>query len=135
VSAPEEVAVLDAMEAEHAEIDPRLNAVDAALDVGDSPALYGDVRELSEGLGAHMRHEEEEALPLVAARLGRAGWYAFTEHIRKVQGLRGAAAYLPWLLDDAPAPTRRFVLGLLPPPARLLYRWVWAPRYRRAHAG
>jgi hypothetical protein len=131
VAAPAEVAVLDAMENEHAQLEPLLAAVEAAL--ADRRALdaAGRVRELSANLAAHMRHEENEALPLVASYLGAEGWTAFGRDIRKTQGLRGAAVYLPWLLDGAPDSTSAQVLGLLPPPVRLLYR-VWASRYRKS---
>jgi hypothetical protein len=35
--------------------------------------------------------------------------------------------YLPWVLNGASADMRTKVLGLLPPPARVLYRRVWEP--------
>lgn len=122
VSAPDEVAVLAAMEHEHAALDPLLARRGAAA----------GVRELTAGLAAHMRHEENEALPLVETHLGPAGWAAFGRDIRKTQGFRGAAVYFPWLLDGAPDATATRVLGSVPPPIRFLYRRVWAPRYRRS---
>lgn len=132
VSAPDEVAVLDAMEMEHAEIDPHLEQVDDALTSNDPVSLIDSVHTLAAGLTAHMRHEEEEALPLIEKYLGSAGWAAFGQGIRKTQGgLRGGAEYLPWVLDDAPDATKAKVLGLLPVPARYLYRLVWAPKYNR----
>ena len=45
-------------------------------------------------------------------------------------GLKGAAEYLPWVLDGATDETKTQVLRLLPPPARLLYRRVWEKKYR-----
>jgi iron-sulfur cluster repair protein YtfE (RIC family) len=133
VSAPEEVAVLDAMEAEHAEIDPQLERVDAAIAAHVALDIMAAVDALALGLAGHMRHEEESALPLIERRLGPAGWAAFGRDIRQSQGgIRGGAEYLPWVLDGASEATTARVLGLLPPPARLLYRRVWAPRYHRA---
>ena len=38
---------------------------------------------------------------------------------------------LPWALSEASPDTRAQVLSHLPPAARLLYRAVWLPRYRR----
>jgi hypothetical protein len=35
------------------------------------------------------------------------------------------------MLDGAPASTAKQVLGMLPPPARLLYRVAWRPGYAR----
>jgi hypothetical protein len=132
VSQPDEMAVLDAMEHEHAQIDPQLERVDAAFAAGSAADLAVNVRDLMAGLGAHMRHEENEALPLVETHLGPAGWAAFGRDIRKTQGLRGGAVYFPWLLDGAPETRSAEVLEVLPPPVRFLFRRVWAPRYRRS---
>jgi iron-sulfur cluster repair protein YtfE (RIC family) len=132
VSRPDEVAVLDAMELEHAQLDPLLERIDVAMTAVDTVILAASVQALIDSLGAHMRHEENEALPLVETHLGPDGWAAFGQDIRKSQGIRGAAVYLPWLFDGAPEGTRTEVLGLLPRPARFLYRRFWEPRYRRA---
>ena len=43
-----------------------------------------------------------------------------------------AHTYLPWVLDGASPSMQADVLALLPPPARILYRSVWAPKYQRA---
>lgn len=129
--AARDASVLDAMELEHAQLDLYLEDVEDAL-TGDAAALPDAVGALADGLTAHMRHEETEALPLVAAHLGAEGWAGFGASMRKTQGIRGAAVYLPWLLDGASEATRATVLRMLPPPVRLLYRWSWAPRYRRS---
>lgn len=126
-----EVATMDAMELEHAAIDPYVERVDAGVADGDALARDGALRLLADGLAAHMRHEENAALPLVETYLGPAGWARFTATFREAQGIRGAATYFPWLLEGAPADVRTKVLGILPGPARLLYRWRWEPRYRR----
>lgn len=133
VTDPAHIAVLDAMEAEHARIDPLLAQVDAAMTgAGDSGSgLSGSVAALADTLTGHMGHEEDEALPLVAAYLGAAGWAAFGKQAGRSQGLRGAAEFFAWMLDGAPADTTRRLLGLLPPPVRLLYRAVWRPAYAR----
>jgi Hemerythrin HHE cation binding domain len=129
---PAEIDVLDAMEREHAQIDPALDAVERAIADHDTAAYAQGVRTLGEALGVHMRHEETAALPIVEARLGPAGWAAFGAQFRGAQGVRGAAEFFPWLLDDAPPETVARVLGLLPPPVRLLYRLFWVRSYRRA---
>jgi len=60
--------------------------------------------------------------------LGPRAWAAFGRHVGKRQGLTGGAEFFPWMLDGAPAATRKRVLGMLPLPVRLLYRALWAPR-------
>jgi Hemerythrin HHE cation binding domain len=129
-----EVAVLDQMEMEHAQIDPHLEAVDAAVAEDDHRARAEALARLAAGLTAHMRHEENAALSLVATYLGPDGWARFTGYFRETQGVRGAATYFPWLLEGASAETRAAVLSVLPLPARLLYRWRWEPAYERGRA-
>jgi iron-sulfur cluster repair protein YtfE (RIC family) len=105
VTRPDETAVLDAMEAEHARIDPLLSQVDASL------AASGPVGALAQTLAAHMKHEEDQALPLVEAHLGPDGWAAFRKATGKIQGLRGGAEFFPWMLDGASADTSKKVAG------------------------
>lgn len=131
VTRPEDVAVLDAMQAEHARIDPLLSQVDASLAATGHAGLAENAGTLAETLATHMQHEEDQALPLVEAHLGPGGWAAFRKAVGKSQGLRGGAELFPWMLDGAPADTSKRVLGMLPPPARLLYRAVWCPGYAR----
>jgi iron-sulfur cluster repair protein YtfE (RIC family) len=133
VATPDEARILRDMEAEHAALDPRLERIAAAIRDPDTDGLLAELTALGAGLSDHMRHEEQDALPLLERRLGAAGWEAFTGEVRdRVGGLRGAAKYLPWLLDGAAPARGATVLGMLPPPARLLYRGVWQPRYRRS---
>jgi iron-sulfur cluster repair protein YtfE (RIC family) len=131
VTQPGDVAVLDAMQAEHARIDPLLSRVDASIAATGLAGVTENASTLTAGLAAHMDHEEDQALPLVEAHLGPGGWAAFRKAAGKSQGLRGGAELFPWMLDGAPADTTRRVLGMLPPPARLLYRAAWRPRYAR----
>jgi iron-sulfur cluster repair protein YtfE (RIC family) len=128
---PDDLALIDAMEAEHARIDPLLSGVDASFGAADEAGLAECARALAAALAAHMEHEEDQALPLVEERLGPEGWAAFINAIRERQGLSGAAEFIPWIVDGAPAETSKRVLGGLPAPARLLYRAVWRPRYAR----
>jgi iron-sulfur cluster repair protein YtfE (RIC family) len=130
----DELAVLDAMEAEHAAIDPALEQIADRLQLGDARGAASGIADLRTGLVAHMLHEERDALPLVARRLGEPGWAAFERHMREKHGMRGAATYLPWLLDGAPAPMVAKVFAHLPGPVRVLYRTLWLPRYRRRAA-
>src|SRR5215469_2039133 len=62
---PSGLALLDEMEAEHAQIDPLLAAVDAALP--NRPATSPRMAELTSALEWHLKHEEDAALPLIQA--------------------------------------------------------------------
>lgn len=132
-SQADEQQILDDMEAEHASLDPLLDAIDEAVTHGDTDTLGNALPALAVGLSAHMVHEESEALPLLERRLGKVGWDDFGKHIREqVGGMSGAAEYLPWVLDEADHDVRRTILGLLPAPARLIYRRAWEPKYRKS---
>jgi iron-sulfur cluster repair protein YtfE (RIC family) len=132
VTAPAELQILDDMEAEHAAIEPRLEQVEAAIRDQDADALASGLTGLATGLAVHLVHEENEALPLLERRLGQAGWDAFGKAVRDESGLSGAAEFLPWALDGASEHAAQKLLGLLPAPARLLYRRSWEPAYRRS---
>jgi iron-sulfur cluster repair protein YtfE (RIC family) len=126
---PGDLALIDEMEAEHAQLDPLLAAVDAALD--DRLNTLADVaQKVAVTLRDHLTHEEDDALPLMQSVLTQADWHRFTAQMRRRQGIRGAAVYVPWVLDGAPMAERKQFLGALPAPVRLIARQVWEPRYR-----
>jgi len=127
---PEDIALLAAMEAEHALLNPLLTGVDTALAErsAELPELVGA---LTTALDGHLEHEEESALPLIQEILTVADWGAFTGRIRQTQGLRGAAVFVPWIVDGIPPADRAAFLGVMPPPVRVLNRLIWESGYRR----
>jgi iron-sulfur cluster repair protein YtfE (RIC family) len=116
---PEGLVLLDEMEAEHAQIDPLLAAVDHAL-AGSASSLAAHVGELASALQWHLKHEEEAALPLIQSVCGPADWRSFAAEMRRRQGVRGAAIYVPWVLDGAEPDSRQRFLAALPPPVRMI---------------
>lgn len=130
-ASPERAVLLDAMEAEHAVLDPLMASVDAQLASGDTGKLRGTMEELSAALTAHLENEEVKGLPLVDAVLSEKEWDAFGEEQRAAVGTKGAAQFFPWVLDGAPASLEEKVLGLVPPPIRFLYRKQWRPKYQK----
>jgi hemerythrin-like domain-containing protein len=126
------LALLDAMESEHAAIDPLLTAIDAALADRDSgPQRLGELTDaLASALRAHLDHEEAEGLALIDRTVTDEQWQAFgMEHGKRVGG--EMPRYLPWMLDDAPAEVTTAVLGRLPAPLQQAYRDEWAPAFGR----
>jgi iron-sulfur cluster repair protein YtfE (RIC family) len=130
---PDELALLQAMQDEHARIDPLLAAVeDAFADRDGGHQRLGDaVDALASALFGHLTHEEHDALPLIDQSLTQAEWQAFGNDQRRRIGIRGGAQLFPWLLDEASPQQVQAVLGGLPPPLRVVYRRVWQPRYAR----
>jgi len=127
--------ILAAMAAEHARLDPLLEAMDAALlrPSADPAELTGVVTDLETALGGHMKHEEEAALPLIQEVLTPKDWAAFGRVIQRKQGFSGGAAYIPWAVDGADADQRTAFFKALPPPVKVLNRLVFSPRYRKRH--
>jgi iron-sulfur cluster repair protein YtfE (RIC family) len=128
------LSTLDAMDAEHALIDPLLAAVDGAFgrpDAGDVPAVTD---ELITKLSYHMSHEERDAMPMIGEAMSDREWRAVVTGIHKsVKSMKtsSVAEFVPWLTDGVPGWRAKTIVTILPPPVRLLYRWVWKPRYDR----
>jgi hypothetical protein len=121
---PDDLALLDAMEAEHAAIDPLIEAIDT----GTEP-VGGLVDSLATNLTAHLAHEEKEAIPLMDATLTLEQFQNFGQvHAAKV-GPDGPRV-IPWMLDGADDATVESLLAVAPPPVRLAYENEWRPAYR-----
>jgi hemerythrin-like domain-containing protein len=127
----EELSMLEEMEAEHAVLDPMLASVESALADRDKTVLGDRVDALAGALDGHLRHEENSALPLIQAVLTPEDWAGFGTAMRKRQGLKGAAMYIPWIVDGASATERRRFFTMLPGPVKVVNRLVFEPRYRR----
>jgi hypothetical protein len=148
------LSVLDAMEEEHQRIDPLLAAVDAAFTERDgasasaasasAPAAgrLGDdgpgvdrladvIDVLASTLTGHLGHEERDGLPLIGMALTAAEWRAVGRKIARQGGLASGAEMFAWILDGADRQHASATLSQLPPPARLIYRAVWKPRFQK----
>src|SRR6266704_5883586 len=112
---PDRVALADALEAEHAVIEPLLTAIDAAAaDPAYGHQRFGDIiDELVTKLTAHLAHEEADGLPLIDATLTPQEW----QHIAQVHpsgsaatrrctcpGCSTAQARRPWTRASASSP-------------------------------
>ncbi len=119
---PDEKALLDAMEAEHAVLDPLLAAIDGGVEVGDRADA------LVTALDVHLRHEEAEVLPLIEAVLPEEDWQRFGQE----HGVRiGADAmrYLPWVLDGLSDERTGAVLDRMSSRILEQYRDTWRAAY------
>ncbi|TDD05293.1 hemerythrin domain-containing protein [Nonomuraea diastatica] len=126
----DDLALLAAMEAEHEAIDPLIDAIDAALADRDSgPQRLGDLTDaLVAGLTTHLRHEEDEVLPLAQAIVTESQWLYFGQVNARLIG-PDAARILPWMLDGASERAIAAMLAPLPEPARRAYLDAWQPAY------
>jgi hypothetical protein len=127
---PDRVAVVDALEAEHAVIEPLLEAVEnvAANSDEDDHQLGDIVDELLTKLTRHLVHEESEGRELIDATLSAEEWQDFARsHGQRLLG--DASTYVPWLLEGANPETVEGFLANIPPPLAASYRDQWAPSY------
>lgn len=136
-------SVLDEMEAEHELIDPLIAAVDDAFGDafgGASGDAFGGAHAagvaaatdaLNVSLSRHLTHEERDGLPLIGVALTAAEWRAVGVKIARRSGLSNAGEMFAWIADGAEPEQARAAIGTLPPPARLVYRAIWRPRFQR----
>ena len=103
-------ATLEAMEAEHEQIDPLLEAcaagftrLAAAADESARVELAEQLCAANDHLAAHLRHEETGALPIVQAHLTLADWHRIEkEHFRGGHSPREVLRIVAWFLHGLP---------------------------------
>jgi len=124
---PDQLALVEALEQEHAVIDPLLRAVDDAAGAGSRS--FGDITdELVTKLGGHLAHEESDGLELIDASLSLEDWQRFGRvHGERLLG--DAPVYMPWLLDGADPRAVAAFLANVPPALAAAYRGQWASDY------
>jgi hemerythrin-like domain-containing protein len=129
---PDDLALMGEMAAEHAKLGPLMTAVENGLESG-SPDLAERARELTTVLEEHMRHEEEEALPLIQRTLTKKDWGVFRNGMAKAQGPKGGAIYIPWIMDGVDQQGRDAFLAEMPGPVRIVNKLILEPRYQKRH--
>ncbi|MGY1812190.1 hemerythrin domain-containing protein [Blastococcus sp. SYSU D00820] len=137
---PQARETLEAMEAEHALIDPLLEACAAGF--GAMATTPGeDVRaELArqtaaarDSLTEHLRHEETEALPLVQRVLPAEGWARVEEAAGKGGSLSDLAFLIPWAAQGLPRAATDRAFAAAGPVFRLVLK-LFGGRFARAEA-
>ena len=133
-------ATLEAMEAEHAEIDPLLTSCTAGF---DQLATYADadardalevrVVALREALTRHLEHEERDAMALVQRYLVDADWQRLEEeHFKPGYRPRDMPFLAAWIMYQLPAEhfgqVRESMAGW---PMELLWRLLWRRPFER----
>jgi hypothetical protein len=123
------------MEVEHAEHEPLLARVRAALETfsrrsGSAGArkraeLAQGVEDIRDVLGRHLAHEGKDALPLMGTHLTPGDRDAFVEPQRRANSRTGAGWFLLRLLEGAPPPPRAAVMGQQPRWRGILITRLW----------
>jgi hypothetical protein len=126
---------LEAMEAEHALVDPALASTSSAFEAMQSHpcvdhrnALDVRITALRQALADHLRHEETEGLPLVQRTMTRPEWDAAERAAAKGYPTRLVPFLVPWVADDLPRDALHRLLRDVGPVYGLVLR-VFRPRY------
>lgn len=122
-------ATLEAMEAEHEEIDPMLESCAAGFarlaehaDEDARRALAVRLVAARESLARHLAHEEGDAIALVQQHLTDDEWLALEEeHFRAELSLGQMLALVSWVAHELPADARSHVFGKAGLPFRVLW--------------
>jgi hemerythrin-like domain-containing protein len=125
------LSMLDEMDAEHALIDPLLAGVDKGFDNPEQVDVGAMIDELTSKLSYHLAHEERDAMPLIGEVLSDREWSEIVRGIRKVSKLSSAAEFMPWLTEGTTSSQTKTIASIMPPPARVVLRRVWQPKYRK----
>ena len=125
----EDRATLEAMEAEHALIDPALARCHEALgEMASHPcedhrnALDVRLTSTREALLQHLHHEETVALPLVQSSMTADDYAAAEAAAQKGYPVRSFTFLIPWVMHDLPEEAARRVVGGAFPGFTLLHR-------------
>lgn len=131
-------ATLEAMEAEHSEIDPLLEGCAAGLsrlaeqaDEDARAALVVRLNATRERLAQHLGHEERDAMALVQAHLSPAEWHAMDEDFARDYTARDKLFALPWVLHDVPEQVLPRVLDYIGTAPTLVWRVAMRRRFVR----
>lgn len=126
---PEDVAVLDAMEAEHGEIDPLLESCGAGFrrlarraDDDARAALAVRVCAARESLRRHLVHEEKDAIAIVQRLVTPERWAEIEQEIGRGASLGKAVRMVPWVGHGLTRDTRERVFAGIETPFRVIWR-------------
>ena len=134
-------SVLDALEAEHGQIDPLLRTctadlADLAGGRGDEVArtrLAGRTARLRDALCAHLAHEERDGMPLVQAHLAQEDWDRLDREVfAKDYRPREVPAVLGWVVSGLTRDEMLRMPGATPALVPVARFFAW--RFDRAEA-
>lgn len=137
---PSLAPLLDAMDAEHEAVHPAIEAVEVAgrryaNDPGAKAGLVAALDQLDAVLSPHLKHEEEELMPLVSKTVTVRDWQKYDQDFnvgpKKTTEL---AMQGHWLIDNANAQDRNTVVHVVPAVPRFFLINFMGGAYRRRRA-
>ena len=107
-----------------AQVDERLPAWAAEPGPAQRESLAETLDALAPALEAHLDEEEREVLPLVEQHLTAKEWDELGERAVAAIPKARLLVLLGYILEETSPSERQTMLGVLPPPVRLVYRTV-----------
>ena len=133
--------LLEDMDADHQRVHPAMERVAEVARTLHTPSatapadLLAVIEELEAVLYPHLRREEEEAMPVVAASITAADWHTWDqEHNIKGLPFGELAETGLWTLDGQDPVSYALMSQAVPRPALFVIKRVFGPRYRRKTA-
>ncbi|MFI1990668.1 hemerythrin domain-containing protein [Actinoplanes sp. NPDC020271] len=135
---PLETELIDAMEAQHmviaasvADLESTLPAWAATARADERADLVQQLNTLEKALTEHLALEESEVLPLIHQHLTVAEWLAPQHHAMAhgPSSLKAKLLLAGAVLEDASPREQTWFLGVMPPPARVMWRLFGARQY------
>jgi hypothetical protein len=127
--APSAAPDLDALEADHARLDPLIAAAgDTTRPLPERAPVLAELHEL---INAHLDREEATAVPLIRAHMTVAEWDALAERAAAETSRRAVPRVYGWFASAADDELRAAALAGVPALARVLFRLFWWPSYQR----
>jgi len=138
---PDAAQLLESMDAEHRLIHPAMDRLREVATAYRPPGtstgarLQEAIHQLEVVLYPHLKREEEEMMPVVAASITARDWQAWDQaHNIKPLGFAELAFTGLWILDGQPPESEAVMSAVVPAPVRLVVTRGFGPGYRRKAA-
>ncbi|WP_282082617.1 hemerythrin domain-containing protein [Streptomyces tendae] len=130
--------LMDRMDAQHAQVDDAVTAIDAELpawtasaDAAAGERMAARIDAMMPTLIEHLAEEETEILPIVSVTLTQSEWDALGKHGMSAIPLTRRLVILGHITEDTDDAERRSFMKVLPAPARVAYKLIGHRQFTR----
>jgi hemerythrin-like domain-containing protein len=123
--------LMDRMDAQHAQVDDTVTAIDAELsawtasaDTAAGERMAARIDAMMPTLIEHLAEEEQEILPIVSVTLTQSEWDALGKHGMSAIPLTRRLVILGHITEETDEAERRRFMKVLPAPARVAYKLI-----------
>ncbi|WP_327294139.1 hemerythrin domain-containing protein [Streptomyces sp. NBC_01197] len=130
--------LMDRMDAQHAQVDDAVMAIDAELpawtasaDAAAGERMAARIDAMMPALIEHLAEEEQEILPIVSVTLTQSEWDALGKHGMSAIPLTRRLVILGHITEETDDAERRRFMKVLPAPARVAYKLIGHRQFTR----